>query len=246
MWTTAISIGKEYEKEFDYMVGKFERSRDLTFATGTSRYRNFIEIAAEDRCGAAVTKKVIEVIADIVLIYFKASYIKSRLITAAQKPSDPMAVLISSLVYFDAGIENRLINRLIERQSEYAVDGIFLFRMRELLENWDELCALSTSLLSSEPAESDIVNLTSFLIDASDAKKNKIKISDGASPEIFNLSTGEKAYVHDIFSDEKQNLIGAVIGCYPEEIFVEKEGRIADTFKKIVKINRSIPNYGTF
>jgi hypothetical protein len=93
--------------------------------------------------------------------------------------------------------------------------------------------------MSMNPAESDIMSLTAFLIDASNAKKNKILVENKENGiSIYNMSTKERIFVHDIFSDEKQNITGAIIGCYPEEIYLKNNPAscIVDNLKQIVRI----------
>jgi hypothetical protein len=116
--------------------------------------------------------------------------------------------------------------------------------MSELASNWDELCTLSADLLSLKPDESDILNLTAFLLDASNAKKNKIFVSErDGEAEVFNISTNDSVFIHDIFPDRRKNLINAVISCYPGEICTAEDGPLgaaADKLGKIVKINRLV------
>ncbi|MDR2047253.1 MAG: hypothetical protein LBP79_05105 [Clostridiales bacterium] len=244
MWSTAISIDKRYGREFAYILGEVKKNKYSSCAVEESRFRYFVQVVSEEKYRAAVVRDVIRIVADVILIYFKARYLKKRLTDGrggddAGTVGDAMAILISSLIYFDVGIESRILNGIITDSDEYSVDGLFMFRMGELIYNWDELCALSAGLLSLNPSDSDILNLTSFLIDASKGKKNKITVSGADEISVFNVTTNEKIYIHDIFSDEKQNLTNAIISCYPEEICLKNKNlseRVLNVLKKIVKI----------
>jgi hypothetical protein len=239
MWSTAISIGKQYKREFDYIIGEVKKNAYSSFAVEESRFRYFARVVSEEKYAAAVERDIIRIVTDVILIYFKARYLKKRLLKNGETVSDAMAILISSLIYFDVGIESGIVNGIITQSGEYSVDGLFLFRTGELVGNWDELCGLSVSLLSMNPADSDILGLTSFLIDASNGKKNKISVSGGEDAAVYNATTNERIYVHDIFSDEKQNLTNAIISCYPKEICIKNNvsEKVVDNLKKIVKIN---------
>jgi hypothetical protein len=280
MWSTAISIDKKYKTEFDYIIGEIKKSRYSSYAVEESRFRYFVRIVGEEKYLSIAARDIMKIMTDVVLIYFKARYLKDRLVKNGGNVGDAMAILISALIYFDVGIESDILSEIIPPSArihkfpnisrgniddittqtpefkntvhgnvndmtktlvmteEYSIDGLFLFRMGELVGNWDELCRFSVGLLSMNPTDSDILNLTSFLIEASDGKKNKIFISGGEEILIYNATTKEKIYVHDVFSDEKQNLTNAVIGCYPEEIYIKNNlsGSIVDNLKRIAKI----------
>ncbi|MDR3263017.1 MAG: hypothetical protein LBT30_01775 [Clostridiales bacterium] len=243
MWTTAVSIDKQYGKEFDYILREIAKCKYATYAVEESKNRFFINIAGEDENGALITHSIVKIITDVILIYFKARYIKNRLAGCldSEEVSDAMAILISALIYFDAGIESGILYGIIEESGEYSIDGIFTFRTEDLADNWEELCALSVSLLSMNPDETDILNLTAFLIDASGGKKNKIAVvRTDADVSVLNVTLKEKIYIHDIFADKKQNLANAVISGYPESVYTEEKaaGEITDNLKHIVRVER--------
>ncbi|MDR1939919.1 MAG: hypothetical protein LBQ40_03905 [Clostridiales bacterium] len=242
MWSTIVSIDKRYQREFAYITGEISKSKYSSYAVEESRYRYYIHIVAEDEYGARISGDVVKLITDVILVYFKAEHIKRRLLEnrGGGEISDAMAILISALIYFDVGIESGMLEGMIEPSEEYSIDGLFTFRTAELTSNWNELCALSGSLLSMNPSEHDILNLTSFLIDASNAKKNKISVGGcGDDPLIFNVSTNEKIFIHDIFSNGRQNLLNAIISCYPEEIYAEDKlpCGIVGSLQKITKVS---------
>ena len=244
MWTAAISIDKAYDREFDYILRRVKKGKSYSYAVCESRNRLFAELAGEEKYGPEIEREIVKIVTDVVLIYFKARYIRNKLAKNDKEISDAMAILISSLVYFDVGIEAEILERLLKISGEYSVDGLFFFRMSELTDNWNELCGLSSSLLTVNPSDSDIMNLTAFLIDASEGKKNKILVNDGKKPSVINMTTKEKLFVHDLFSDERQNLISAVIGGFPKEVCLRGGGaRIAGALERIVRTAK-LPSKG--
>ena len=242
MWSTTVSIDKRYAREFAYITGELSKWKYSSFAVGESHRRYFIDIACEEEFCAPTTGEIIRIITNVVLVYFKARYFKNKLAGGESGGlGNAMSILIAALIYFDVGMETNLLSGKIEASKEYAVDGMYQFKMTELIENWDELCELSSGLLAAKPDERDIFNLTTFLIDASDGKKNKILVEGapaGGMPDVFNMSTKQKIFVHNIFDNEKQNLLCAIIGCYPKEIYVRNSlpFQNLDELKKLVKI----------
>ncbi|MDR1905957.1 MAG: hypothetical protein LBQ27_03445, partial [Clostridiales bacterium] len=129
MWTRAISIDKRYAREFNYIVGEVSKSKYSTYAVEEGKKRYFVHVIGEDENGETLSASIKKIVTDVILVYFKSRYIKSRLVYGRgyedDELSDSMAVLVSALIYFDVGIEREIIRGVVDASCEYAVDGMF-------------------------------------------------------------------------------------------------------------------------
>ena len=103
----------------------------------------------------------------------------------------------------------------------------------ELKQNWDEVISLASRLMNS--TDSDAYDISAF-ITSTDNADNRVAIDSG---EVYNLTTGKKVNILNIFDDDEFNLIMAVIGECPEEIIVERSNLtrpMLDTLKRIAHL----------
>ena len=197
MWSNVISIDKGFGREIEFMLGRLDRIKHLSYAVEESKDRVFIYIASVCERREEVEEKVKSLLQTVLLVFMKTRFFLEHL----QNPdlNHANCALISSLVHFD---------------SDYAVDGIVNFRLRPLTENWAELAALAVRLLSS--GGGDIYDIASF-ITGTDGAKNRVALSRDS---LFNLTVRRPVEVIDLFGKPELNLINAIIRERPCEILL--------------------------
>ncbi len=212
MWSNVISIDKGFGREIEFMLGRLDRIKHLSYAVEESKDRVFIYIASVCERREEVEEKVKSLLQTVLLVFMKTRFFLEHL----QNPdlNHANCALISSLVHFDSDYERGAVTRVLSETSDYAVDGIVNFRLRPLTENWAELAALAVRLLSS--GGGDIYDIASF-ITGTDGAKNRVALSRDS---LFNLTVRRPVEVIDLFGKPELNLINAIIRERPCEILL--------------------------
>lgn len=231
MWSNVISIDKRYKREIDCIKDRIVRMKDLSFAIEESKDRLWIYLASLCEKSAGLEDELTLLMDDIILTYMKTTFFLERLPSFTL--THATCSLICSLVHFDRRYEENLLRRALAETADFNVDGLYNFRLMELKQNWEEVISLATRLMDS--TDSDAYDISAF-ITSTDNADNRVAIDSG---EVYNLTTGKRVDVLDIFDNDEFNLIMAVIGQFPEEIIVERtpiSKEMKDTLKHIAHL----------
>ena len=214
MWSNVISIDKCFSKEIEYILSKVKNIRDLSFAVEESKDRIWVYLASLCEKSARLEEEITVTIEKVILTYMKTRFFLEKL--PSFQLTHATCSLICSLVHFDRRYEENILRKRVAETADFNVDGLYNFRLQDLKQNWDEVISLASRLMSS--THSDAYDIASF-ITSTDSAGNRVAIDSG---QIFNLTTGERADLLDIFDKEEFNIIMAVIGECPSEIIVER------------------------
>lgn len=186
---------------------------------------------------------------DLEEVRFKLTIVKSLLITRKfeyiydrikiSNMSLAVCTLLSSLVYFDNIQEMKQLSRIIGNTDVYSLDGIYNFRMGEIVDSWNELVELTNSLLLGAHTETDIYNVAGFMMASRLKGEKSIFIADYPSMLITNVSKGGLIDVLNLYDNAEFNLLNAIIAECPTEVIVEKDtlhDELVSTLKNFVKI----------
>ena len=205
--------------------------KDLSFAIEESKDRLWIYLASLCEKSAGLEDELTLLMDDIILTYMKTTFFLERLPSFTL--THATCSLICSLVHFDRRYEENLLRRALAETADFNVDGLYNFRLMELKQNWEEVISLATRLMDS--TDSDAYDISAF-ITSTDNADNRVAIDNG---EVYNLTTGKKANILNVFDNDEFNLIMAVIGQFPEEIIVERtpiSKEMKDTLKHIAHL----------
>lgn len=231
MWSNVISIDKCFSKEIEYILSKVKNIRDLSFAVEESKDRIWVYLASLCEKSARLEEEITLTIEKVILTYMKTRFFLEKL--PSFQLTHATCSLICSLVHFDRRYEENILRKRVAETADFNVDGLYNFRLQDLKQNWDEVISLASRLMSS--TDSDAYDIASF-ITSTDSAGNRVAIDSG---QIFNLTTGERADLLDIFDNEEFNIIMAVIGECPSEIIVERtplSKEMKDTLNRIAEI----------
>lgn len=109
-----------------------------------SEYKNLLVSEAEDK------------IADVISVNYKYAYFKKNSNLSGLKPVE-RELLLTSLIAADIDEDKRYVVKKLKAFQEYALDGIFNFRMKALKEKW-------LDILSYIPAGFQSTQLKDFII----------------------------------------------------------------------------------
>lgn len=232
MWSNVISIDKGFRREIEFILGKLKNIRHLSYAVEESRDRVFVYIASVCEMQEEVEAQVRDVLQTVFLVFLKLRFFLSSLQNMDLNHAN--CALICSLVHFDTEYEKNIIGRVLGETIDYAIDGLLNFRLRPLMENWEELSALATRLISSGSG-GDIYDIASF-ITGTDGAKNRLALTRDA---LLNLTVRRTVEVIDLFDKPELNLISAIIREHPCEILlrgVSLSAPMNNTLKHIARV----------
>ena len=232
MWSDVISIDKAYGKEIEFVLGKLRGIKNLSFAVEESRDRVFIYLASVCEVAREVEEQVADILETVVLVFMKLRFFLEKMQNSDLNHAN--CALICSLVHFDRQYEGNIVRKALSETADFAVDGIFNFRLRPLLENWEELVALACRL-ESEGASGDAFDIASF-ITGTDGARSRLALTRDA---LLNLTARHPVEVIDLFDAPELNLISAIIGERPSEILLrgaELSPPMSNTLRHIARL----------
>jgi len=233
MWSNEISIDKRYDKELEYILGKLQTMKDLSYATEESKDRVWIYLASVCERQDSIEKKLEDIMETVVLTFMKMRFFVEKL--RLQKMTYAECVLVCSLVHFDKDFERTILRKVFSNALDYNLDGIYNFRLKDLKSEWQELSEVSSRLLASASSDADVFEVASFIAGGENGG-NVLVVGDA----IKNLTEHRSVEIPSVFDEGEYNLLCALIEEKPAEIVIEKTDLSRDVVKSLKKISRVI------
>ena len=171
MWSNVISIGKEYDKEIEYILQKLRNAKDLSYASEESNTRLWLYLASNCDVAQKIENEIYDMLSVVFLSFMKLRFFLERL------PIYPLTyakcALLSSMLHFDSDFEENVVAKTLSQSMDYNVDGLFNFRMRPLKDAWGEICDVAARLLEGSRDDRDVFDVAGF-ISGSEGGKNLI------------------------------------------------------------------------
>ena len=215
MWSNEISLDKKYAREIDYIAGKLNAMKDVSFAMEESEDRVWIYLASVCERQDAVEEELFEIVETVLLTFFKARFFVERL--GVGNMGFARCVLICSLVHFDRDFERTVLRKVLSNALDYNLDGLLNFRLRALKDEWEELAGVSLKLLESASNESEVFEVSSF-ITGGEQKRCRVVLE---GEKVKNLTEHTLVDVVNVFDDEEFNYLFAILGAHPSEIVLD-------------------------
>ena len=217
MWQSNILISNDFNKDNALKKG-LERVEGLYFAEGGDEDWISFDVAAKDfekdRCESAVK----EIICDVILNNIKLKFILSSI--GRRKIDSSLCALISSMLYYDHDKEHDYVLKQISNLKNYCIDGIVNFRLRQIVEEWQELGNILSSTLAKGYGEKEIYSLALYML--GDREKTSLFIADSKEILITNVSQGGLVKVPEIYQDKSHNIINAIVKYGASEVVIER------------------------
>lgn len=172
------------------------------------------------------------IVLDCLLLLKKLKYL--ALNTKIADSDYPMTSLLCSLVYFEHTSERSKINKLVMNTRVFNITGLYNFRMQEIIDGWQELVDITLSLMASGCSDSDVYNVTTFMMAPNSKPETSIFIADIDNLLLTNLSVGGIIDIQPLFESPTSNLIAAIASQCPAEVVVES-GAISDNLLECLK-----------
>lgn len=233
MWSNEISIDKRYDREIEYILGKLQMMKDLSFATEESKDRVWIYLASACERQDAVEEELENIMETVILTFLKTRFFVERLSLAKMTYAE--CVLVCSLVHFDKDFERTVVRKVFSNALDYNLDGIFNFRLKALKDEWQELSEVSARLLASASSDSDVFEVVSFIA-GGEGGGNVLVVGDVAK----NLTQHKNIEVPCVFDESEFNLLCALIEEKPAEIVIETNNLSREVVSSLKRISRVI------
>ncbi len=159
--------------------------------------KNRCELKIDVPCGYldAFILEAIDKMADVIAINYKYSFFKKN-VKVKGLTSDEIELLLIALISADVDDDKRYIIKRLKLFDEYALDGIFNFRMKPLKEKWMEI----SSYIPTTFASGQLKDFITYLI----------KDKTGKRVYVENTCVYDKKYTalkrRDLLIDDSGNL----------------------------------------
>ena len=111
MWSNVISIGKEYQKEIDYILKKLQSTKDVSYATEENEERIWIYLASSCDVAQKIENEMYEMLGVVFLSFLKLRFFLERL--PMRNMSQAKCALLSSMLHFDKEFEQNVIAKTL-------------------------------------------------------------------------------------------------------------------------------------
>ncbi|MCM1305934.1 MAG: hypothetical protein NC037_06365 [Bacteroides sp.] len=233
MWSNVISIDKSYDREIEYILGRLQGAKDLSYAAEESEGRLWIYLAGLCEKQEEIEEEIGDMLEVVFLSFLKLRFFLDRL--HIKRMSHAKCALVCSIVHFDRDFEAGIVSKTLKDALDYSIDGLMNFRLRALSDGWQELADLANRLLDGCNDEADIYEIATF-ITGSEGKLNQLVLN---KDRLRNLTCHKSVEIVRLFDDEEYNMLSAIIREKPSEILIESCDFTAPmnaTLKKIVRV----------
>ncbi len=110
--------------------------------------RAVLKISAPERYADYVTGEIEDRIADVIAVGYKYGYFRAGISASGLTPFE-REILYSALIAADIDEDRRYVIKKARLVAEYAVDGIFNFRLTPLKRKWEEIVGYVPSAFTS-------------------------------------------------------------------------------------------------
>lgn len=215
MWSNVVSIGKEYDREIQYILEKLQCIKDVSYAIEESEERIWIYLASACECRDEVERKIYDILEVVFLSFLKLRYFMQRL--PMKTLNHAKCALLCSIIHFDRDFEGNIIAKTLSDSLDYNVDGLYNFRLRTLKEAWGEIADVAGRLLDGGSSDADVYDIASFIA-GSDGGKNQLCLERN---RLKNLTERRFVEIVKLFDAEEYNILNAIIKEKPNEIVIQ-------------------------
>ncbi|MDR2634576.1 MAG: hypothetical protein LBC13_01195 [Clostridiales bacterium] len=241
MWSCAVSIDKELQSEFGFLIAEFRRIKNISYAVEDGGGRYFIYLAALCEYGADAEERLREILTCLYLNKFKLKYFLGGV--KYRKLDFTAVTLISSLVGFDREFEEAVCRRALVDASDYSVDGIYEFRLKQLRENWDELTELCNNLIAVTDSDEDIFGMAAFMSSsANSSARITVKKGGDGRAALFRDSSHIPLDTEEIFGEREFDLLHRIILEHPKEVNYERSAVSREFTECLKQISFAVPS----
>lgn len=223
MWSVSLGLPNEKNYCIEYIEKKLlcqDFIKDISIARSGDCNRQELCLAGRKDLSAKVIKYVGDLICEIITSDFKYDFLAKY---AHVNIKDPLyhTALMAALVAFDREYDKEYVQRELELNDVFMIDGFFSFRLTELRKRWKEICDLANSNVFYLTFADTFVELMRFLCGTIAPSIRHVRLAHNEGRYILTDDNGDKVYsmlseYSDIYNEK--DLIVSLIMLSPEII----------------------------
>lgn len=219
MWSKVISLRRDRDKDFGYLLNEVENIKELSSAVGESGDFKYIYLAGLSEKTECFVPKIEQALATVLVENRKRDFYKKSI--KMECSSCAAAALFSSLVYLDIDGEKIELWDTLNDMDSYSIEGIYRFRMRGMRDNWGEVADLCNRFLADGADESSIYNIIAYINAAASGKGNALFLYEDKGLKLRNLSSRRNVEIKCVYDRRDFDLINTVIAAKCARLFVD-------------------------
>lgn len=141
---------------------------------------------------------------------------------------------VGALLSVDSENEKRVIRTTIKNIKSIALDSLYYFRLKKLLDAWESLVTVACTLIKNIDTPEDLYELISYFL-SNVEQSTRITITDTIPQNI--VISGEIYHPIDFTIDENLNLLLSVIMRAPSHVVIKNQEVLSkdllDTFRAL-------------
>lgn len=236
MWKKTVTIDKSYGKECRALLRELGKNKSLVCAVEESKSRILISVAARDADGENAQEYLCDKITKLLTTYFKHLYITESM--GIEKFTPAQVCLLAVMVYYDSEAEYAELFDKISGYDVICIDGVYNFAMKNLKEEWDELCVVSENLFNGDYEDEDLYDVAGYVVQEK-SDRTRLLIADAENPVVTDVSKGGFVSVDDFYGDTTLDLINCAVGRGAKEVTLDasfKDKRLLSALSRFAKV----------
>lgn len=174
--------------------------------------------------------KVIEILANFILLHFKYDYLVSNFKFKVSNDINIKA-FIKALVVFDSDVDKEIIKHHLKRYANIDLNSFYYFKLKPLRIKWNELVNLANDNFGYLMSTDTFVELLKFIISNLDYRTKEVNIS--FKDNAYELSGLNGEPIDDVLLGDTTDygdsfLITALITLSPQKIKLHCNTEIKD------------------
>ena len=110
--------------------------------------------------------------------------------------------------------------------------------MKNLKEEWDELCVVSENLFNGDYEDEDLYDVAGYVVQEK-SDRTRLLIADAENPVVTDVSKGGFVSVDDFYGDTTLDLINCAVGRGAKEVTLDasfKDKRLLSALSRFAKV----------
>lgn len=231
MWQSIVSIDSSYQREIKLLQKRFEEFDQLYFAKSETKSRVFYSIAGREDDFIASQCQLFSMIADIVVVNMKYNYFASLMKNYPM--TNGLACVISALVSYEQMSEYDYVVKMLDKLYEYSIDGFLKFRLKGMLDDWEEIGNMLVSMMLTLPSETELFELAKYLMGNKNCGE-AVFVTKQGEPLITTSRTKKILSIRELFDSSNFNIIQTLINFNPSEVIIDGK-KIDDDIVSCIK-----------
>ena len=167
-----ITLPNKEKSIKNYILERLSIYPNITIKNSETPSIFCVEITSEMAC---VRKIIVSIIASSITLFYKYRVLKNS-IMVTETVGIEFYALIGALLGVELDDEMRGIEKSLINFTTFDIEGIWNFRINEMIDSWKALASLARKLLENCETEEDVYELTAFLVNLDKSTPPKVRI----------------------------------------------------------------------